>query len=313
MFVLFIFSGVLPERIFAVDCYPSHAVRINSYSKPKYLVDILNVLHGMPELETLLSSPLGALFSLPVRHCSFSGQLVHQMLCRQLHTTNAAEMWFVFGGQPLRFSLKEFHDATGLSCCDFPPQSELEAATTHADGSSPYWYQLIGGTPGAVTVKELLARLKQEPTMASWRKFRLCLVVIVEGILLCRSQPVKASVEVVEMVKDIDFFLKYPWGRHSFHRILRTAKVGSYILDTASLVAKLRQSSVAIHGFPLAIQLFVFKYIPLLLKYLPHAGEEFNFLDQVIPRLPKCKSYHSSNILHVEYSRQVCSSSFTVA
>ncbi|XP_020877112.1 uncharacterized protein LOC9310479 [Arabidopsis lyrata subsp. lyrata] len=141
--------------------------------------------------------------------------------------------------------------------------------------------------------------------MASWRKFRICLVVIVEGILLCRSQPVKASVEVVEMVKDINFFLKYPWGRHSFHRILRTAKVGSYILDTASLVAKLRQSSVAIHGFPLAIQLFAFKYIPLLLKYLPHAGEEFNFLDQVIPRLPKCKSYHSSNILHVEYSRQL--------
>ncbi|EFH41836.1 hypothetical protein ARALYDRAFT_917619 [Arabidopsis lyrata subsp. lyrata] len=107
------------------------------------------------------------------------------------------------------------------------------------------------------------------------------------------------------MVKDINFFLKYPWGRHSFHRILRTAKVGSYILDTASLVAKLRKSSIAIHGFPLAIQLFAFKYIPLLLKYLPHAGEEFNFLDQVIPRLPKCKSYHSSNILHVEYSRQL--------
>ena len=65
--------GVLPERIFKADHYPGHAVRINSYSKPKYLLDIFNVLHGMPELDTLLSSPLGSLFSLHVRQCSISG------------------------------------------------------------------------------------------------------------------------------------------------------------------------------------------------------------------------------------------------
>lgn len=96
MFVV-VYLDELPERIFAVNRYPGHVVRINSYSRPRYLIDILHILAGMRELDTLLASPLGALFSLPVQHCSLSGQLVHQMLCRQLCTANADEIWFVFG------------------------------------------------------------------------------------------------------------------------------------------------------------------------------------------------------------------------
>lgn len=310
---LFGFVGLLPDRVFSADCYPGHAVRINSYSKPKYLIDILHILDGMPELDTLLASPLGSLFSLPVRRCSLSGQLVHQMLCRQLDTTNSEEMWFVFGGQPLRFSLSEFREATGLECCPFPSQEKLDAATTHAEGSAPYWYTLIGGKLGSVTVKALLQMLKTQPNMPSWRKFRLALIVIVEGVLLCRSQPVKASAEVVEMVKDVDFFLKYPWGRHSFHRMLRMVKVGSYLEDADSLVAKLKQSSVAVHGFPLAIQLFALKYIPLLLTILPNGEDQSTFLDRIIHHLPKCKSFHTSNILRLEYSSNVRSYSMTIS
>ncbi|XP_023634654.1 uncharacterized protein LOC111829561 isoform X2 [Capsella rubella] len=53
--------GDLPQRIFDVDCYPGHVVRINSYSRPRYLVDILDILAGLPELQTLLASPLDIL------------------------------------------------------------------------------------------------------------------------------------------------------------------------------------------------------------------------------------------------------------
>ncbi|KAG7564836.1 hypothetical protein ISN44_As10g015850 [Arabidopsis suecica] len=290
----------LPERIFQVDRYPGHAVRINSYSKPQYLIDILTALEGTPELEKLLSSPLGSLFSLPVRQSSVSGQLVHQMLCRQLHTTNVDETWFVYGGQPLRFSLTEFHQVTGLCCSPLPPVEQLAAATTHENGSAPYWYQLIGPTLGAATVKEIVGWLKDEPNMPIWRRFRLALIVIVEGILLCKTQPVKPSVEVVEMVKNVDFFLNYPWGRHSFQRILRMVKVGEKIETKADLINKLKQSTMAVHGFPLAIQLFAFRSIPLLLQYLPHSEDDSTFLHKTLTRLPKCKSFHTSNILAVE-------------
>ncbi|EFH42283.1 predicted protein [Arabidopsis lyrata subsp. lyrata] len=83
-------------------------------------------------------------------------------------------------------------------------------------------------------------------------------------------------------------------------------KVGSYLEDADSLVAKLKQSSVAVHGFPLAIQLFALKYIPLLLTILPNGEDQSTFLDRIIHHLPKCKSFHTSNILRLEYSSNLC-------
>ncbi|XP_019095400.1 PREDICTED: uncharacterized protein LOC104763203 isoform X1 [Camelina sativa] len=151
-----------------------------------------------------------------------------------------------------------------------------------------------------MSIKEIVNHLKSESNMPMWRKCRLCLIVIVEGILLCRNHPVKPSAEVVEMVKDVDFFLNYPWGRHSFTRLLRMVKLGRYLPTTPVLLSKLIQSSMAVHGFPLAIQLFAFKYVPLLLKYLPHWRDLTTFVDTSIVVLPKCKSYHTSNIFDVE-------------
>ena len=132
------FSGDLPPRLLALDCYPSHPVRINSYSKAKYLIDIFNILYGTPELQLLLQSPLGSLFSLPVRYCSLSGQLLHQLLCRQLFTEEIDATWFVFAGQPLRFSLKEFEEITSLCCSEYPSAAEVRFSTSYADGESPY-------------------------------------------------------------------------------------------------------------------------------------------------------------------------------
>lgn len=179
------------------------------------------------------------------------------------------------------------------------------SATTHAAGSSPYWYKLIGGKLGSVTVEELVTRLKTTPSMPPWQKFQLSLVVIVEGILLCRTQPVKPSVEIVEMVKTVDFFLAYPWGRHAFTRTINMIKVGRHISDISTLVKKLQQSSMAVHSFPLAIQLHAFNSIPLLLTLLPHSDSNSSFRDSLLTTLPKIKSYHTSNILQIEYDPQV--------
>ena len=262
-------------------------------------------MYGTPELQLLLQSPLGSLFSLPVRQCSLSGQLLHQLLCRQLFTEEIDATWFVFAGQPLRFSLKEFEEITGLCCSEYPSAAEVRSATSYADGESPYWYKLIGGQLGSTTVKSLVARLKSDSDMPSWRKFQIALVVIVEGVLLSASQPVRPSFEVVEMVKNVEFFLQYPWGRHSFSRTLRLMKVGSHIRSKDCLIKKLNQSSLALHGFPLALQLFAFRYIPLLRTHLPHSDDESTFRDQTVQTLPKLKSFHTSTILSVEYDADV--------
>lgn len=227
------------------------------------------------------------------------------MLCRQLVTNNPEEMWFIFGGQPIHFSLLEFHQVIGLLCAPFPPPETLVPATTHCEGSSPYWYKLIGGKLGGVTVKEIVERLKSEPTMPAWRKFHLALVVLVEGVLICKSQPVKSFVDVVEMVKNVTFFLNYPWGRLSFQRLVRTIRVGTFIPNTPSLIAKLKQSSIAVQGFPLSFQLLTFAQVPPL--HLPHSDVPYTFLDQHLSRLPKCKSFRTENIMAIERAPDVSS------
>lgn len=52
--------------------------------------------------------------------------------------------------------------------------------------------------------------------MHGWRRIRFALIVIVEGILLCTNGVVKSSTKIVEMIKDLETFEEYPWGRKSF-------------------------------------------------------------------------------------------------
>ncbi|CAN6822201.1 unnamed protein product [Brassica oleracea] len=67
-------------------------------------------------MNCLLGSQFGALFHLPVSRCSNSAKLVHSLLSRQLVTMRLYELWFLFADKPLRFSLREFGDITGLKC-----------------------------------------------------------------------------------------------------------------------------------------------------------------------------------------------------
>jgi len=76
----------LPKKLYATDCYPLNR-RINTYSKPKYLIYLVDILDGTKELNYICASCFSPLFQLQVRKCSFTGKLVHQMLCRGL------ELW----------------------------------------------------------------------------------------------------------------------------------------------------------------------------------------------------------------------------
>jgi len=81
---------------------------------------------------------------------------------------------------------------------------------------NPYWNVLIGKEHKVVLIKDIVEWLKtnklkpKEKRMEPWRRLRLAVIVIVEGILICSSQPVKVSKQVIEMVKDLEAFEAYP-------------------------------------------------------------------------------------------------------
>ncbi|ESQ44760.1 hypothetical protein EUTSA_v10003381mg, partial [Eutrema salsugineum] len=98
-------SEKLPKRVLGDGCYPANVIGL-----------LVEALKGTEDLEKILHSQFGKLFHLPVARCCNSAKLVHALLSRQLVTTKKHEIWFLFGGQPLRYSIREFKEITGLNC-----------------------------------------------------------------------------------------------------------------------------------------------------------------------------------------------------
>lgn len=324
-------AALLPPRLFCTDRYPLSG-RINYYSRPQYLLDLVEVLDGSRELAWLKQSCFGRLFDLPVRRSSLSGKLVHQFLCRSLVTQKKEELWFVFGGHPIRFSLREFGLITGLYCGPYrceetldnmknPPDPEGTSQTVaeaqnppdaEDPNSPPPYFKTLIGPKKSYTIKSIVDMLKldkrmpEEERMGYERRLRLALLVIVDGILVCDTSTVRATYEVVGMLKNLDTFVKYPWGRKSFSKTLEMVKVGvGQVESVEELVERLSQSHAATHGFTLAIQLLILEAVPLLEKYLPDPKDELTLSDRNVLELTFLKCYHNSNILETELDPSV--------
>ncbi|KAF8109815.1 hypothetical protein N665_0090s0001 [Sinapis alba] len=68
---------------------------------------------GSSNLEELERSPIGVIAKLAGRKSVWSGRTVHYLLCRQLRVYKK-EIWSFVVDQPIRFSLHEFGEITGL-------------------------------------------------------------------------------------------------------------------------------------------------------------------------------------------------------
>lgn len=92
----------------------------------KLLAKIVVALKGTSKLERIRKSQFMRLFEIPVRKSAFSGKIVHNLLCRQIWTSKPHEVWFLFGGQPIRFSLREFGIMTEPKCGRFPDEKTVK-------------------------------------------------------------------------------------------------------------------------------------------------------------------------------------------
>ncbi|KAF8108591.1 hypothetical protein N665_0107s0013 [Sinapis alba] len=188
-------KALLPERLFATDRFSSE--RVNIYSTVDYLLRVKEALMGTPEMEVLAGSSFGGLFKMLARRL-LAGKVIHSMLTRQVVTKKKFEMWPVFGGKPLRFSLAEFGEVMGL--------------------------------PVNVTIEELMRRVETDPDMPGWMNLRLCLLVIVEGVLVASVQKPKPALKHVERIENLEDFFPFPWGRESFAWTISTMKPGPKVM-----------------------------------------------------------------------------------
>ncbi|KAG7536989.1 Ulp1 protease family C-terminal catalytic domain [Arabidopsis suecica] len=262
------FDTRLPPRLFATDRYPE--ARLNIYSRPDILTVICDVLQGTKEMETLLDSCFGSLFSL----------------------------------RPLRFSLVEFGNVTGLPCGEFPEEYDPDFSPKRVNGVKDYWDVLIGKDKNT-TLADLSVKFQALKGIESPLKLPLALLLIVDGVLIANNQTHRPTYKYVQMLENIESFLSFPWGRESFLKTIQVMSPGrnkpsvggakrkrsrahSKIEDPIQLFAEqMQQQTIAIYGFPLGLQLLAYRNISGLLGKIPGSSDERTFLEWHSIGIPK--------------------------
>ncbi|KAL0875598.1 hypothetical protein Bca101_025303 [Brassica carinata] len=214
---------------------------------------------------------------------------------------------------PLRFSLEEFGTITGLNCGAFPEWYEApdpnqkvskKQKGAHKDAM---WKKLIGKYNN-ITIADLADELENDKEIDEWRRIRLALIIIVDGVLIASQQIHRPTPRYVKMLKDVDAFLEFPWGRESFLHTVRCMKPpkfekGKPVEDPVGmLVQKLKQESFRLTGFPLALQLLAFKAILMLQSKIPAPFNELTIMELTEPNLPNHPSIELDSVLLVEHN-----------
>lgn len=209
----------LPKRLLSVDCYTSQS-RLNIYSKLKYLGVAAKVLMETLEWDLISNSQFVKFFMYPVARCTHLAKFIHSLICRQLITNKNHELWFVYGGKPLRFSIREFRIAIGLHCGPIPSEEEIGR---HQNFKTVAVWYLLFGEQIVVTVHEIAHMLEENKLMESanqmydWKRLCLVLILIVYGVVVGSNKYGRITHDFVEMLDNIDFFLAYSWGRVVFN------------------------------------------------------------------------------------------------
>ncbi|CAA2993044.1 Hypothetical predicted protein [Olea europaea subsp. europaea] len=135
--------------------------------------------------EDFRNSSLGYMVDVP--DIQFSVQLIQQLVFRTIRTDKLYELWFSVQGHLMRFSLHEYALVTGLRCGAFPEGAEFD--------------QLLERR-----------RLKESSTPRADR-YKLGLVLILEGVFNAPDNNVGIHLPTLSIVDDLELFFAYPWGR----------------------------------------------------------------------------------------------------
>ncbi|KAG5411132.1 hypothetical protein IGI04_007451 [Brassica rapa subsp. trilocularis] len=240
---------LLPPRMFAAGDEPL-GERVNSYHKLKMTEMLIDTLEP-EELDFLRKSTFGKVLAIE-ENPPFSGAFGQHVVVRLLKVNKKYEVWIQFAGNPVRMSLREFAIVTGLNCRKIPEPTKRKKNPLKV---KLYWNELFGSLKFG-TVDIAIDMLKKKVVKGTQARIKFACLAITSSILFPSSHTPHIMPDHVEMIRDLDEFLAFPWGRASFHTLV------------TSLISKdeiaLSQSSVAIRGYVDAIQMVLLAAIPQL-------------------------------------------------
>ncbi|CAN6821756.1 unnamed protein product [Brassica oleracea] len=225
--------------------------------------------------------------------------LTRQLVCADKHT-----LWSVFGSDPIKFGLQEFGTITGLPCGAFPVGYTLDKEDESQANKDPDWIKLIG-KKRFTTIADLRNKLETDKNMPGKKKLQLALIIIVDGVLIAHQQTPRPTLKYVRMVQDVDTFCSHPWGRESFIKTIVCMKPPKFVPKKCqdpigAMVQLLKQESLRLRGFPLALQLLAYQAIPKLQSTIPIPFDSRTIMDLDGPNLPSYPAPSASDIISVE-------------
>ncbi|CAN7045784.1 unnamed protein product [Brassica oleracea var. botrytis] len=223
---------VLPPRMFAASEEPL-GERINSYHKIKKTEMIIDSLEP-EELEFLRNSTFGKILAID-ENPPFSGTFCQYIIVRLLKVNKKMSLW-------------EFAIVTGLNC-------DKKKKKKNPLNEKLYWKELFGSL-NSCTVDTVIDMLKKKIVKDRDTRIKFACLAITSSVLFPSSHTPRILPEHVEMIRDLNEFLAYPWGRASYLTLITS------IISNDEIA--LSQMSVAIRGYVDAIQLVLLAAAPQL-------------------------------------------------
>ncbi|CDY57562.1 BnaCnng32130D [Brassica napus] len=131
-------------------------------------------------------------------------------------------LWFSFGEQLMRFSLREFHLAKGLPCVVDKDEEEVETSATKNKKKDPWMKK-------NQTLNTLLNLLVKKSTeLTADQRLRLGATILVEGILMASNPVTSIPEERLLRARNFKEFCKYPWGNLAFDYLRKEVESLTY-------------------------------------------------------------------------------------
>ena len=199
---------------------------------------------GLDVWGELLNSALGVVARLCERKSVWSGRTVHYLLCRQLRVEKK-EIWSLVVDEPMRFSLLEFGEITGLNTGPLPVEA------FEPDQYKEFWEELKVPLGVGPKLDELKAALDFCPLWSYQKRKWLGLLFLQAMGLYCLHHNSRIPFQGAIRVFDDEAMRSYPWGRSAY----------GILADSLKTLSP-EGGTYTISGMAVALQIWAYESVP---------------------------------------------------
>ena len=236
----------LPRRLYTSGEEPEAHNSISYHTDNSKLHTALRKALTDDEFEELKESSLGVFIKFKEQGFGWASRLVHYMLSFKLDIKKKYEMWSLVGPEPLRFSLLEFENLTGLNC-EYIEDLETPKCDVTPEMVS-FWGMLGVHLEAGPTTDQIIAALQRCGDWSREDRKRLAYLSIFTGFIEGRKFSTATRSTLARLVMDLERFENYPWGRVAFKVLMDSLWnkeiAGCYTVDGFIQVLQDRKSVV---------------------------------------------------------------------